>query len=538
MFWKQFLKKNHGFESHFALLYIYTFSFYSGNGDTFFYNNFFNYLSNFCYTTYFGAFFLECSLFLYILYQILFFHDKKKNYMVYYFQYIYFLISIAVIFFFFHFSGVGSLITMHFVCNKYTSFCKLIIVLLMIMILFICCRKFTIAPFNSSLNELPTVFSFLMLFIFILLSSYDFFVIYLCIEGISLIIYSLGSLMNRSLINLEAIIKYFLVNNMASSFLLWAISYLYILLGTTDCFELQYFLISNLENVIINNLYVVVLIIILSITFKLALFPFQWWIADVFEGLWTPITLIYAVILKITFFLFFFKVLWSFCASILFFLQPFLWLSAVGSLIYGSLGALIQVKIKRFLAFTSIAQSGYIMMGLACDSFYGSVSSVLFLLMYCLITLSFFIILLNIENLVNKNNMSYLNQLYSIVLYNKEVGFHLILIILVMAAIPPFSSFFAKLFILMAGIEAKADILILIVLAVTLVSTFYYLNFIQQLVFFKYKTQKLFYFKETTFNLIFLRINSFIFLFSFTVLPWIFHLGCQLVYSCMLNLTC
>jgi NADH:ubiquinone oxidoreductase subunit 2 (subunit N) len=145
----------------------------------------------------------------------------------------------------------------------------------MILILIISNNKFTIEPSKSSLNELPSILSFLMLFIFILLSSYDFFVIYLCIEGISLIIYTLGSLMNQSLINLESVIKYFLVNNMASSLLLWSISYLYILLGTTDCFEVQYFLISNFENVISNNLYILTFIIILSITFKLALFPFQ-----------------------------------------------------------------------------------------------------------------------------------------------------------------------------------------------------------------------------------------------------------------------
>jgi NADH:ubiquinone oxidoreductase subunit 2 (subunit N) len=90
----------------------------------------------------------------------------------------------------------------------------------MILILIICNRKFTINPTQAGLNELPSILSFLMLFIFILLSSYDFFVIYLCIEGISLVIYTLGSLMNQSLINLESVIKYFLVNNMASSLLL------------------------------------------------------------------------------------------------------------------------------------------------------------------------------------------------------------------------------------------------------------------------------------------------------------------------------
>jgi NADH:ubiquinone oxidoreductase subunit 2 (subunit N) len=159
------------------------------------------------------------------------------------------------------------------------------------------------------------------------------------------------------------------------------------------------------------------------------------------------------------------------------------------------------------------------MLGLACNSLNGSICAILFLVMYCFVTLNFFLILLNIENIITKNNMIYLNQLYSILLYNKEVTFHIILIILVMAAIPPFSSFFVKLFILMVSVEAKQEILTIIVLGLTLISTFYYLNFIQQLIFFKYKRNKLFFFNETFGNLFILRINSFIFLFSVIILP-------------------
>jgi NADH:ubiquinone oxidoreductase subunit 2 (subunit N) len=177
------------------------------------------------------------------------------------------------------------------------------------------------------------------------------------------------------------------------------------------------------------------------------------------------------------------------------------------------------------------------MMGLACNSLNGSISSLLFLLMYCFVTLSFFTILLNIENVITKNNMVYLNQLYSILLYNKEIAFHIILIILVMAAIPPFSSFFAKLFILIVSIEAKQEFLTILVLGLTLISTFYYLNFIQQLIFFKYKRNKLFFFNETFTNLILLRINSLVFLGSVLILPALYNIGYQLVCMCALTLT-
>lgn len=201
--------------------------------------------------------------------------------------------------------------------------------------------------------------------------------------------------------------------------------------------------------------------------------------------------------------------------NIVFLIQPFLFLSALGSITLGSLCALTQVRIKRFMAYTSIAQSGYIMMGLACCSINGYVSALLYLIMYCLITLSFFFIILNVEHIIKKNTVIYLNQLYNLFIYNKEVTLHFILILLVMAAIPPFNSFFAKLFICMVSIEAKYEFFIVIVLAVTLISTFYYLNFIQQLLFFKYKySNKIYVFYTSTFHLIYLRINSFFFVFS------------------------
>ena len=136
-------------------------------------------------------------------------------------------------------------------------------------------HKYINQPATIKLNEIPVIFTFLLLFIFLLLSSYDLFIIYLSIEGISLILYTLGSLFHNSLINLEAIIKYFIINNIASSLLLWSISYIYVLIGTTNTFDLEYYLLSNLEIVTINNLYYIILITIISISIKLALFPFH-----------------------------------------------------------------------------------------------------------------------------------------------------------------------------------------------------------------------------------------------------------------------
>lgn len=475
---------------------------------------FFNY-ANYCYLSYFYTYFAEFFLIIYIIYIFLNFKNNLQPSIVSYFQYLCFLfvllgfLIIQSVFF-----ELTSLVSLHLLNTIYLFYCKIFLLLLLISILMISKKKLIHFTLNFNFKDLSCIFSFLILFIFILFSAFDFFVIYLTIEGISIILYTLGSLMNRSLLNLEAIIKYFLINNMASSFLLWSISYLFILTETTDCFELQYLLISSLEGQIIHKLYNISFFLLLSIFFKLAMFPMHWWIVDIYEGLWTPITLCYSTLIKVTYFLFFFKLLFSIFYPILFLFQPFFCISAVGSVTLGSLGALVQVRIKRFIGYTSIAQSGYILVGLACNTINGAVSSFLYLFMYSLVTLSFFLVLLNIENINKQKNITYLNELYSLLFYNKEITFHFLFIFLIMAAIPPFSSFFSKVLIFIVSIEAKLEILTFSLLGLSLLNTFYYLNFVQQLVFFKANKTQFFIFKENLVLFTWLRLNTFFFTFS------------------------
>ena len=515
---------------------LYYFLFYKltkNSGDWFFFIHFFNY-SNYCYFDFIITFFIEFLLIFYIIYNFLCFKEKRSNFKIFFFQYIFFLFFILILILLnLYFLPSSSLIFFHIINNKFIIYSKIIVIVLLILILIISKNKLLLTPKNISLNELPCVLTFLILFICILFSSYDFFIIYLSIEGISLIIYTLGSLMNESLINLEAILKYFLINNIASSLLLWSISYIYIIIGNTDCFELQYILIFKSEDMTFNNIYFICGLLLFSLFIKLAIFPFQWWVTDIYEGLWTPILLCYAVLIKISFFLFFFKLVLNIFTPIIYIFQPILWLSSLGSLIIGSLGALTQIKIKKFIGYTSITQSSYIILGLSCNSLNGAISSFIFLIMYCIITLSFFSILLNIEHVNKKNNMIYFNQLYSLIFYNKEISIHLIIIILVMAAIPPFSSFFAKFFIFISSIETNLELLIIFFLAFTLISTFYYLNFIQQIIFFKFNERKIFIFSENYFIRNYLRINSIFFLISYFYIPYLYETVTSIVIYCL-----
>lgn len=164
---------------------------------------------------------VEIILILYIIYNIVFFTTQKTSYKNFYFKYIFF---ISILFFMcflnlIYFKNIIIFCNL-LVINDFILVNKLFILFVFILILFIIKNKILKNPKYVSLDELLIILSFLILFILILLDTFDFFLIYTAIEGISLILYCLSSIMNESFINLEAVIKYFFVNNLASTLLL------------------------------------------------------------------------------------------------------------------------------------------------------------------------------------------------------------------------------------------------------------------------------------------------------------------------------
>jgi NADH-quinone oxidoreductase subunit N len=206
---------------------------------------------------------------------------------------------------------------------------------------------------------------------------------------------------------------------------------------------------------------------------------------------------------------------------------------SVGSMVIGSLGALIQVRIKRFLAYTSINQVGFILLGISSCSLMGLITSIIYLSLYIVMNLIFFGIFLHIEHAVIKKNVIYLSDLYGISFYSRESSVHLGITILSMAGLPPLGGFIGKLFIYLSAIEARLDFALIITLILSILSTYYYLNFIRY-IFFENRTEyKLYYFLKNIKLIWCLRIFSF-FLLSFPILvPYYFNFFIKISFSCI-----
>lgn len=202
-------------------------------------------------------------------------------------------------------------------------------------------------------------------------------------------------------------------------------------------------------------------------------------------------------------------------------------------MIVGSFGALKQVKIKRFLAYTSVNQVGFILLGVSSGNIVGLSASLMYLFIYIIMNLCFFTIILNVEHIIIKKNVIYLSDLYGLNYYTKEATKHLALTILSMSGLPPLGGFLGKLFLYFSIIKSNLDFILIISLLISLLSTFYYLNFLRYLFFEKHTEVKLYYFIKKSELTILLRFFSFILLTFILFLPKYIDFFYKLSFSCV-----
>jgi NADH-quinone oxidoreductase subunit N len=219
--------------------------------------------------------------------------------------------------------------------------------------------------------------------------------------------------------------------------------------------------------------------------------------------------------------------------NILFCFQLLLSFVAIGSIFIGAFGALKQVRIKRFIAYTSINQVGFLILGIASCNLIGLIGIFLYLIMYAIMNILFFSIILNTEHIITQRSMIYLSDFYMFSLFNNENSKYLILTLMSMAGLPPLGGFIGKLFLYFAIIEARLDYILILSLVISILSTYYYLGLVRHILFEKCYNLKLYYYiKKNNINKL---LNFFsIILISFSLLlPYIFPIIISFSLSCI-----
>jgi NADH-quinone oxidoreductase subunit N len=333
-----------------------------------------------------------------------------------------------------------------------------------------------------NLVEFPLIIGFALFFMFLLISSFNLFGAYVSLEGITFSLYILAGMNYNSQNSLEAGMKYFCLGALSSGFLLFGIALTFIMTKTLDFGELR-FLFEGIEELPLLLSFALIFIFF-GFWFKLSIFPCHAWTPDVYEGVLTPVTFFFATVVKLSVFAFFARVLFFLLGSkgFLFFWQPFFLFVAVGSIVFGALGALLQTKIKRFIGYTAINQMGYLLIGVSSGDFFGLQASFLYLFFYLIMGISFFSVLLYITD-SNGKEILFINQLHHFGVQHRNLSIILALVLFSMAGIPPLAGFFGKFFLFFSAFKAGNHSIVFLGLVMNVISAFYYLRIIKCLFF-------------------------------------------------------
>ncbi|MBK7305849.1 MAG: NADH-quinone oxidoreductase subunit N [Chitinophagaceae bacterium] len=309
-----------------------------------------------------------------------------------------------------------------------------------------------------------------LLGMFFLISSGNLLMFFLALELATIPVAAMANFDLDKKRSSEAAMKMILSSAFSSGILLFGISLMYGATGTISFAELPQHLNGS-------PLQILALVFLFSaFAFKLSIVPFHLWTADVYEGAPMATTAFLSVVSKGA-------VAFIFMATLYKVFQPMqaLWYNmivilAIATMVIGNLFALRQQNIKRFLAFSSIAQVGFILVGISSNSIQGITSVVYFILIYVFSNLAAFGVAAAISSQTNRENIDDYKGLYQT---NPFLSWVLALALFSLTGIPPTAGFFGKLFLLTAG-ASKGSYLFIIVAALNMIiSLYYYLRVIR-----------------------------------------------------------
>lgn len=301
--------------------------------------------------------------------------------------------------------------------------------------------------------------------------SNDLIVLYLAIETTSIAMYALTGYMRQSDRSAEAAIKYFLYGAFASTVMLYGFSLLYGFTGTTSLQVLSFGMAALATPIVAVGLAFV--FVFVGLAFKVSIFPFHFWAPDVYEGAPTPITAFLSVASKAAGFVVLLRVLSTVFPGLAEYWVPLIAVVAAFTMTIGNLLALAQKNLKRLLAYSSIAQAGYMLLGVAANTGEGTAAVVYYLGMYTLTNLAAFAVIVLVSRVVDGDDIADFAGLS-----RRAPGLALVMLVTILSlgGIPPFAGFFGKFYLFVVALQQPALVwLVIVALINAIISLYYYL---------------------------------------------------------------
>ena len=305
-----------------------------------------------------------------------------------------------------------------------------------------------------------------LLGMYYMISSGNFLLFYIGLEMASIPMATLAALDKEDNKSAEAGAKYILSAAFSSGIMLFGISYIYGTTGTMYFMDLPSLITANALQILAFVFFIV------GLFFKISLVPFHLWTADVYEGSPTNVTAYLSVVSKGSAVFVLTVLLYKVFGNLIDQWQGILYGIIIVSITIANLFAIRQKNIKRFLAFSSISQAGYLVLATISGTAYGMTTLVYYVLVYIFSNLAAFGVISAIETRTKKLNISDYNGLYST---NPKLSFVMMLAMFSLGGIPPFAGFFSKFFIFSAAAQQGFYVLVLIAVINTIISLYYYL---------------------------------------------------------------
>ena len=329
---------------------------------------------------------------------------------------------------------------------------------------------------NINLFEFPILILLATIGMMIMVSANDLIAIFIGLELQSLTLYVLAALNRNHLASSEAGLKYFLLGALSSGLLLFGLSYIYGFTGNTNLNLISTTVTSGNIGLIIGIVFVCS-----GLAFKVSAVPFHMWTPDVYEGAPTPVTAFFALAPKVAAIALAVRFLIVGFGDISFDWQQIIIFLSIASMVFASFAAIAQNNIKRLMAYSSIGHVGYALIGLACGTFQGTSSLVIYLSIYLIMNIGVFSFILSMKNKGEYyENISDLSGLYKVHPYYSVM---ITIFMFSLAGIPPLAGFFGKFYIFIAAIESNLLLLAVVGILASVIGAFYYLRIIKVIYF-------------------------------------------------------
>lgn len=361
-----------------------------------------------------------------------------------------------------------------FLTDGMTTFLKVLILAAAALTLLITFDDFRRA--GTMLFEYPVLVLLATLGMMMMVSANDLLALYLGLELQSLALYVIAAFKRDDVKSSEAGLKYFVLGALSSGMLLYGVSMLYGITGSTSYGAIATAL--KAEGMTANiGLIIGLVFVLVGLAFKISAVPFHMWTPDVYQGAPTPVTAFFAGAPKVAAMALLIRFTQGAMADAATQWQQIIIFLAIASMLLGAFAAIGQTNIKRLMAYSSIGHVGFALVGLAANSAAGTAGVLIYLAIYVAMTLGTFACILSMRR--GGENVEDISELAGLAKTDLRLAVILGILMFSLAGIPWLAGFWAKWYVLLPAIEAKLYVLAVIGVIASVIDAFYYLRIVK-----------------------------------------------------------